>query len=98
MKKCPKCENTEIRKDTGRMEGQKPEVPCNLREDTSWHKTGWVGAEVQRGHDMSLRRGGEKRVKECRTCPRCGTVLESRFSPGEGWYLWCKKCEERYKE
>lgn len=36
--------------------------------------------------------------KERRTCPQARVVLEPRFRPGDGWYLWCKKCEERYEE
>ena len=53
---------------------QKPKVSRNLRKNTSWHKTSWIGAETQRAHGCMFEK--RKVKKEHRTCPRCRSVLK----------------------
>ncbi|TET64896.1 hypothetical protein E3J49_03025 [Candidatus Bathyarchaeota archaeon] len=45
---CPWLRKTDEKApEKGRVCVQKPEVPRDLRENTSWHKTCWAGRKVQ---------------------------------------------------
>lgn len=73
---------------------QKPKVPRNLRKNTSWHKTSWIGAETQRAHDYTFEK--RKVKKEHRTCPRCRSVLKlGSILGGRTVYVVWKKSKSK---